>query len=233
MRVSRQPLYFIVEFFRYLLFGTGALLAPVVQMAIFASTALLDIHGVPLKERQPDRDTVPDIEILPVAYAKGLAQKDRTRGGFSLLAVLLTPESRGTVRLRNTDARASPRIDLNYLSASHDRTRIRHALRLAMRIAESLYAQGYEMEPAETPLANAENDDHALDRHITDQGCTTYHYSSTCAIGLVVDNDLVVRGTRNLRVADASVFPTVPACHLQAPVVAVAEKCANMMLSTN
>ena len=233
MRASRQPLYFIVEFFRYLLFGTGVLLAPVVQMAIFASTALLDVHGIPLKEKQPDRDTVPDIEILPVAYAKGLAQEDRTRGGFTLLTVLLTPESRGTFRLRNTDPRASPCIDLNYLSVPHDRTRVRHALRLAMRIAERLLAQGYEMEPAETPSANAENDDHELDRHIADQGCTTYHYSSTCAIGLVVGNDLVVRGTRNLRVADASVFPTIPACHLQAPVVAVAEKCAEMMLSTS
>ena len=112
-----------MEFFRYLFFGTGALLAPVVQMAIFASTALLDRHGVPLKERQPDRGTVPDIEMLPVARANGFAQKDRTQGGFSLLTVLLIPESRGAVKLRNAKkSRASPRIDLDYLSAPHDRT---------------------------------------------------------------------------------------------------------------
>lgn len=223
-----------MEFFRYLLFGTGVLLAPVVQMAIFASTTLLDARGVPLKERQPDRYTIPDVEILPVAYAKGRAMKDATRGGLSLLTVLLTPESKGTVRLRNTDPRTPPRINLKYLSTKQDRMRIRHALRLTTRIAENLHEQGYELEPAEAPPSgsDAENDDDALDCHIADQGCTTYHYSSTCAIGSVVGNDLVVRGTRNLRVADASVFPTVPACHLQAPVVAAAEKCADMVLST-
>ncbi|KAL4075465.1 alcohol oxidase [Scleroderma citrinum] len=231
-RVSRQPLYFIIEFFRYLLFGTGILLAPVVQMAIFASTAFLDARGVPLQEKQPDHSTVPDLEIMPIAYAQGRAQNDATRGSFSLLTVLLTPDSKGTVRLRNTDPRAPPRINFNYLSTPYDRTRIRSALRLTMRIAEKLHAQGYEMEPAEAPPTNTETGDDVLDRHIADQGCTTYHYSSTCAIGSVVGNDLVVYGTRNLRVADASVFPTVPACHLQAPVVAVAEKCAEMMLST-
>ncbi|KAI5997355.1 alcohol oxidase [Pisolithus marmoratus] len=233
LRTSRQPLYFIWEVLRYFLFGTGVLLAPVVQMAIFACTALLDKHGVPREEKKPEIDSVPDLEIMPLAHAHGLAEKDATRGGFAFLTVLLTPESNGSVRLRNNDPRATPRISFNYLSAPSDRTRMRHGLRLALRLARGLWQQGYQLEPAEAPPLDAEISDDTLDRQIAEQGCTTYHYTSTCALGSVVDNDLIVKGTRNLRVADASVFPEVLACHLQAPVVAVAEKCADMMLSTH
>ncbi|KAF9237123.1 alcohol oxidase [Melanogaster broomeanus] len=228
LRASRQPLYFIMEFLRYLLFGTGVLLCPVVQIAIFACTALLDNRGIPVNEENPGQDVIPDIEIMPVAYAKSVDQKEQTRGGFTLLAILLNPESKGTVRLASTDPRADPRVDLNYLAAPADRARIRHAVRLTTRISECLSSQGYELERVEAPPGDV--DDATLDKHISEQGCTTYHYTSTCAMGSVLGHDLIVRGTRNLRVADASAFPEVPAAHLQAPVVVFAEKCADMML---
>jgi len=229
LRIRHQPLYFIVQFFQYLLFGTGALLAPVVQMAIFACTALLDVRGVPSNEKPPDMNMIPDIEIMPLAYARDSAAQDKTRGGFSYLTALLTPESRGTVRLASVDPRATPKIDLNYLSSPRDRERIRHGLRLTMRLVEKFNEKGDGLQPADAPTAD---DDEALDAHIKDQACTTYHYASSCGIGRVVGNDLIVKGTRNVRVADASVFPEVPAAHLQAPVVAVAEKCADMVLKT-
>ncbi|KAL4068905.1 GMC oxidoreductase [Scleroderma yunnanense] len=227
LRIRHQPLYFIMQFIEYLLYGTGVLLAPVVQMGIFACTALLDVRGVPSTEKHPDKHTVPDIEIMPLAYARGLAERDKSRGGFSYLTVLLTPESRGTVRLSSADPRATPKIDLNYLSAPGDRERLRQGLRLSMRIAEKLTESGNILQPAEAPRSD---DDEALDAHIKDQACTTYHYSSSCAIGKVVGNDLIVKGTRNVRVADTSVFPEIPATHLQALAVAVAEKCADMVL---
>ncbi|KAL4073995.1 alcohol oxidase [Scleroderma citrinum] len=228
LRIRHQPLYFILQFIEYLLYGTGALLAPVVQMGIFACTALLDdVRGVPSTSKHPDKNTIPDIEIMPLAYARGLVERDRSRGGFSYLTVLLTPESKGTVRLSSTDPRETPEIDLNYLSVPGDRERLRQGLRLSMRIAERLMESGNILEPAEAPKTD---DDEALDAHIKDQACTTYHYSSTCAIGKVVGNDLKVKGTRNVRVADASVFPEIPAAHLQAPSVVVAEKCADMVL---
>ncbi|KAH7884903.1 alcohol oxidase [Phlebopus sp. FC_14] len=228
LRVARQPLFFIVEFFRYVLFGTGVLLAPVVQMAIFACTYLLDDRGVPAKEEEPQQNTIPDAEIMPLAYAQGRAQQDKTRGGISFLTVLLTPKSKGTVKLASTDPREAPRIDLNYLADPSDRSRIRRALKLSARIAECFRKQGYELERAEAPPEDA--DDEALDKHIAEQGCTTYHYAATCPMGFVLGSDLIVHGTRNLRVADASAFPEVPASHLQAPAVVFAEKCADMML---
>ena len=199
-------------------------------MALFACTALLDARGVPSAEKAPDTNMIPDIEIMPLAYARGLAEQDKSRGGFSFLTVLLTPQSRGSVRLSSADPRAIPKIAFNYLSVASDRERLRYGLRLTRRLVEKLNEKGGRLEPAEAPSAD---DDETLDTHIKDQGSSTYHYSSTCAIGRVVGNDLVVKGTSNVRVADASVFPEVLAAHLQAPVVAVAEKCANMVLRTS
>ncbi|KAF9237116.1 hypothetical protein BU15DRAFT_31687, partial [Melanogaster broomeanus] len=87
------------------------------------------------------------------------------------------PESKGTVRLASTNPRADPRIDLNYLAAPVDHARIRHAVRLTTRIAECLSSQGYELEKAEAPPSDV--DDATLDKHIPEQGCTTYLYTST------------------------------------------------------
>jgi choline dehydrogenase-like flavoprotein len=83
------------------------------------------------------------------------------------------------------------------------------------------------------------DDDATLDKFIRRRNRTTYHYSSTCRMapeddvdgGGAVDNQLRVHGVENLRVADASIFPNVPGTHLQAPTVAVAEKCADMILN--
>ncbi|KAF9237113.1 GMC oxidoreductase [Melanogaster broomeanus] len=163
-----------------------------------------------------------------MAYAKGLAHKEQARGGFYLLTILLTPESKGTVRLASTDPRVDPCIDLNYLAAPADSARIRHVLRLTTRIAECLGSQGYDLERAEAPPADV--DGVTLDKHVSDQGCTTYHYASTCARGPAFGHDLIFRGTRNLRVADASALPEVPAAHIQAPTVVFTQKCADVML---
>ena len=65
--LERRPWLFLIELFRYLLFGTGMLLAPVVQLAIFASSLLLDARGMPIKNMAAERDTLPDLEILPVS----------------------------------------------------------------------------------------------------------------------------------------------------------------------
>lgn len=61
-----RPGVFIIEFFRYLLFGTGLLLAPVLQLAIFTSSRFLDVTGAPTKTNRTKDDDLPDIEIMPV-----------------------------------------------------------------------------------------------------------------------------------------------------------------------
>ena len=67
MVLQKRPWVFLIALFRYLLFGTGLLLAPVVQLAIFASSLLLDARGMPMKDKSAERDTLPDLEILPVS----------------------------------------------------------------------------------------------------------------------------------------------------------------------
>jgi len=58
---------FFIELFRYLFYGTGMLLAPVLQLAIFASTLLLDQQGLPQKGQKNDEDVLPDVEIMTVS----------------------------------------------------------------------------------------------------------------------------------------------------------------------
>lgn len=82
----------------------------------------------------------------------------------------------------------------------------------------------------------ASTSDADLDAFIKEWGRTTYHYSSSCrmapeddTIPGVVNDELQVHGVRGLRVADSSIFPQIPATHLQAPSVMVAEKCAELI----
>lgn len=151
-----------------------------------------------------------------------------------MLATHLHPASRGTVRLRSSDPLDTPLVNLNFLSAPGDINVLRTAIRLCMRIADEMRASGYPVSRVSAP---ATPDDADVDAFIAEQSQSFLHYSSTCRMAPrddpdgsgVVDDELRVHGIANLRVCDASIFPQVPAAHLQAPVVAVAEKCADMI----
>jgi choline dehydrogenase len=157
---------------------------------------------------------------------------------LSFLNVLLRPGSKGTVRLTGRDPAAPLAIDPRYLTSPGDIVRLRSCLRLTLRIAERLRERGYAVDtwPQWSPEAE---DDAALDAFIRKRNRTTYHYTSTCRMapendpngGGVVDDYLRVHGVLGLRVADSSIFPNVLGTHTQAPTVAVAEKCADMILN--
>ena len=161
----------------------------------------------------------------------------RTRGTFSFLNVLLSPKSRGVVRLESADPRAPLLVDPRYLSDKADLAPLRASVKLSLRLRDAMRAQGYAMDDATVPSGES---DAELDEWIRRANRTTYHYTSTCRMGslkdaewdggAVVDARLRVYGVGRLRVADSSVFPSVPRTHTQAPTVAVAEKCADMIL---
>lgn len=161
----------------------------------------------------------------------------RTRGTYSFLNVLLSPHSRGTVQLSSADPRAPLLIDPAYLSNPADFAPLRACVKLSLRLRDKMRAQGYALADATVPASESDED---LDKWIRRANRTTYHYTSTCRMGrrddagwdggAVVDARLRVYGVGRLRVADSSVFPCVPRTHTQAPTVAVAEKCADMIL---
>ena len=136
--------------------------------------------------------------------------------------------------MTSSDPLSPPRVNLNFLADPRDRDTLRAGLRLCMRIARTMEKDGYPVGYFRAPNAV---DDESLDELIKSQSSSFLHYSSTCRMAPrddpegpgVVDDELRVHGIPNLRIADASAFPQVPAAHLQAPVVVVAERCADLI----
>ena len=156
-------------------------------------------------------------------------------GKFSFLNVLLRPKSCGSIRLASSDHNDHLQCDLGTLSNSEDWDVLRSAMRLSLALVKNMTEAGYPMSEYRVPSSSSNSD---LDNFIKEWGRTTYHYSSTCrmapeddSIPGVVDDRLRVHGVVGLRVADSSIFPQIPATHLQAPAAMVAEKCAKMIMS--
>jgi len=147
---------------------------------------------------------------------------------FTAGALLLAPESRGSVTLRSADAADSPRIALNFLDAERDRVTLRNMIRF-MRLFFAT-APAADLVAAELgPGADADSDE-AIDAWNRQLVMSGGHPTSTCAIGDVVDAELRVRGVAGLRVVDASVMPRIIRGNTNAPVVMIAEKASDMIL---
>ncbi|HEV3355851.1 MAG TPA: GMC family oxidoreductase N-terminal domain-containing protein [Pseudonocardiaceae bacterium] len=152
--------------------------------------------------------------------------------GYSVIFGLMTPASRGSVRLASVDPAQPPLIDPNYLSEESDRRRMVAGLRLAREVgAAGALAPWREKELF--PGSGAQTDD-ALTAHLRRSVSTYYHPVGTCKIGTdamsVVDPQLRVRNITNLRVADASVMPSIVSGNTNAPVLAIAERAASLVI---
>jgi choline dehydrogenase len=147
--------------------------------------------------------------------------------GFSLSLSQLQVESRGSVELRSRDAREAPAIRYNYLATESDRRVMVDGLKLVRRIAGTPPLRDY-VTAEEYPGARVQSDDEWL-AFVREAGETVFHPTSTCSIGRVVDNNLRVMGVGNLRVIDASVMPSVPSGNINAAVIALAEKGADLV----
>jgi choline dehydrogenase-like flavoprotein len=150
-----------------------------------------------------------------------------TGHGLSYGACLLTPESRGTVRLATAEPTAKPMILHNYYEQEADLRAMAEGLRIGLDIARQQALELYTESPFDVPDSESEADLRAFLRRSTQ---TLFHPAGTCAMGKVVDADLRVIGIDGLRVADGSVMPTVVRGNTNAPIMAIADKAADRIL---
>jgi choline dehydrogenase len=152
--------------------------------------------------------------------------------GFGIGTFALRPESMGSVHIRSADSDEPPMITANYLSDQRDRETSIAALRLARRIAEQPSLSKLIVREVR-PGPEAQSDE-ALLEHIARLGATSYHPIGTCKMGkdpmAVVDHELRVHGIEGLRVADASVMPTMVSSNTNAPSFLIGERCADFVL---
>ncbi|HVY81404.1 MAG TPA: GMC family oxidoreductase N-terminal domain-containing protein [Steroidobacteraceae bacterium] len=152
--------------------------------------------------------------------------------GFAASPVFLYPRSRGRLTLASPDPFAAPLIDPNLLAEPGDIEPLIRGIRLIRKVfAAPPFARYRAQETAPGPAAQS---DAELAAYIRAEGYTVHHPVSTCRMGTddmaVVDPQLRVRGIEGLRVADASVFPSLIGGNTNAAVVMVAEKAADLML---
>ena len=151
--------------------------------------------------------------------------------GFGIRPTLLHPDSRGEVLLRSADPRDPPRIVGNFLSAPNDLPRLREGFRRAREVAAQTPLdpyRGVETAPGADVKSDAE-----IDAWIRSDRHHAHHPCGTCAMGIgpdsVLDPQLRVRGVEQLRVVDASAMPDLVSAHINACVLMMAEKAADLI----
>ena len=146
---------------------------------------------------------------------------------------IVRPCSRGSSHIESTDPNRNPKIQPNYLSHSDDRKRSIRALRILRDILKtSPFSDQVSAEIRPGP--DVESDEELLS-YIRHNGESVHHSVGTCKMGddndenAVVDDQLRVRGVQGLRIADASIMPTVPSGNTHAACVMIAEKAADLI----
>ncbi|MAW85567.1 MAG: choline dehydrogenase [Phyllobacteriaceae bacterium] len=150
---------------------------------------------------------------------------------FTASVCNLRPHSRGHVRIRSADPADHPAIQPNYLSTAHDQQVAARAIRITRGIVSQEPVQRYH--PEEFMPGPQYQSDEELVEAAGAIGTTIFHPVGTAKMGsdpmAVVDERLKVHGLEGLRVADASVMPTITSGNTNSPVLMIAEKAADMI----
>lgn len=183
---------------------------------------------------RPD-EPAPDIELIAIPAAmQDHARVRFDRHGLTVGAILLRPRSRGRVRLASTDPEVDPVIDPRTFTDpdGDDLARLADGVATVQRLVTGTRALGDRVEELiypDVPLA----DPAAVTEHTRGSAQTLYHPVGTCRMGddeaAVVDPQLRVRGIEGLRVADASVMPTLIRGHTHAPTLAIGLRAARLI----
>ncbi len=180
----------------------------------------------------PDQP-VPDLQLVfVIALVDDHARKLHLGHGISCHVDVLRPHSRGEVRLRSADPHDAPLIDPRFLSDERDMALLLKGGQLQQRIIESKPFDAVRGKML-YPIVLA--DSKAMEADIRNRADTQYHPVGTCQMGpksdamAVVDAQLRVRGISGLRVADASIMPTLIGGNTNAPSIMIGEKAADLI----
>ncbi|WP_341257371.1 GMC family oxidoreductase [Gordonia malaquae] len=185
--------------------------------------------------RSRDDLELPDLEMIYAPapfYDEGIGEPD----GHGLVAgpILVAPKSRGTVTLTSADPTAKVLVDPKYLSDPDgaDRAAMLQGLRVAHTILHTEPMRSVIGDMAR-PRRAASTLDETVAIALEQNSHTLYHPTGTCRMGSdersVVAPDLTVRGVTGLRVADASVMPTIVRGHTHAPSIVIGERAADLI----
>lgn len=175
----------------------------------------------------------PDLQFhFCVALVDDHCRRFHLKPGVTLHVCALRPESRGQIRLISPDPAKAPSIDPRFLSAAADRDIMLKGARAAHRI---LNARALAHHGGKPLYGAAEPDDAELIQLIRDHADTIYHPVGSCRMGAdaraVVTPELRVRGVDGLRIADASIMPTIVSGNTQAPSAMIGAKAAELILN--
>ncbi|KAF5391115.1 hypothetical protein D9757_003060 [Collybiopsis confluens] len=200
-----------------------------------AVAALFDEYGDPAPG-----PFSPHIELLPTVNSFNAVQ-NFANAQFTLNSVVLTPHSRGSVTLNESDPLASPMVDYNFYAEPLDLEIMRQSVRTALDFISTPEWQEFLTAPVSPLLAAVIKDsrnDTEMDAYIRASTSISFHPVGTCGMSAVdsnwgvVDPDFTVKGLKGLRVIDASIMPFIPAAHTQAAVYVIAERAADIIKST-
>ena len=156
---------------------------------------------------------------------------------FSILPTLLRPKSRGWIQLRSTDPFDHPVIDPQFFSVGHDLDVLVEGMKIALAVGQAPPLQRYGATPLRRSYIGCEGHELYSEPYLRCMAQTftsiIYHPMGTCKMGsdasAVVDTHLRVIGVKGLRVVDASVIPFPVSGNINAPIVAIAEKAADLI----
>lgn len=210
------------EIVKYGLFGNGALTFGVTSAMVFS--------------RSREALASPDLQLLftPASYVVGKALIVEKEPGVTIAVCPTRPRSRGSVLIDSPDPHAPPKIRYGYLTDRDDVRIMLAGFAQARRIfAQPSLAPHLVREKAPGPEVTGEAE---LEDFARREGTTLYHPVGTCKMGIdalaVVDPELRVRGVAGLRVADASIMPSLTTGNTNAPTIMIGEKASDMLVAS-
>ncbi|KAG9047354.1 hypothetical protein FS837_002515, partial [Tulasnella sp. UAMH 9824] len=196
----------------------------------------LEKDGLDIQANSIQNTDLGQVEIIMISGHLSPSPAVAGTSYISIIMALQRPWSRGSVHIGSSDPTAPPVIDPKYLDNGFDLKVMTEAVKFARKIAQT--------EPLKSAVASFQDpaasvtSDADFAAYVKDAITPVYHPAGTAALGPranggVVDSRLKVYGTKNIRVADASIIPLEPASHLQSIVYAIGEKAVTMILADN